>query len=115
MYDKTHYNKKQQQKKKRCEQQRILLLKTGLTKLPDCILTVYLIKSFKNLEPKLYTLFVSVTNEDNVFSLISLVFMMHGVQESPAHCTSAPLTLTVRKAMKEKKKKNSALLVRWQI
>ena len=37
------------------EQQRIFLLKTGLIKLWDCILTVYFIKSSKNLETKLYT------------------------------------------------------------
>lgn len=53
----------------------------------------------------IYFLFVSVTNEDNVFSLISLVFMMHGIQEPPAHCTTAPLTLTGRKAVGKKKKK----------
>lgn len=37
----------------------------------------------------IYFLFVSVTNEEHVFSLISLVFMIHGIQEPPAHCTTA--------------------------
>ena len=70
-------------------------------------------KIFQELGDKvIYFLFVSVTNEDNVFSFISLMFMMHGIQEPPAHCTTAPLTLTVRKAVE---KNSSTLLVRWQI